>query len=133
MMKYLLTVLFVSMSIFSFGQKYKSIKPEKVCEYVKQHPGVVLLDVRTKEEHEGTSYPEHGTLKNAVNIPVQELESRIKELDSYKNKEVIVYCSYGKRSVKASTILAKSGFNSVYNLDGGITELKSGDCIDRSR
>jgi rhodanese-related sulfurtransferase len=121
------------MSLSSFGQKYKSMKPAKVCEYVKTHPGVVLLDVRTKEEHEGTSYPEHGTLKNAINIPVQELEGRIGELDRYKNSEVIVYCSHGKRSITASSLLAKSGFTTVYNLDGGITELRNGDCIDRSR
>jgi rhodanese-related sulfurtransferase len=133
MIKHLLTILFVSMSLFSFGQKYKSIKPSKVCEYIKNHPNAVVLDVRTKEEYEGKSDPEQGTFHNAINIPVQELDRRVNELEKYKNSDVIVYCTLGKRSARASSLLAKSGFKSVYNLDGGIMEMKDGDCVSRIR
>ena len=36
---------------------FKTISPEKICAYISQHPGVVLLDVRTKEEFEGKASP----------------------------------------------------------------------------
>jgi hydroxyacylglutathione hydrolase len=133
MIKHLLTILLVCMSIFSFGQKYKSIKPAQACEYIKQHPAAVILDVRTNEEYEGKSDPEQGTFVNAINIPVQELEQRIGELDKHKTSDIIVYCTLGKRSARASSLLAKNGFKSVYNLDGGIMEMKNGDCVRRSR
>ncbi|CUU10267.1 Rhodanese-related sulfurtransferase, partial [Candidatus Kryptobacter tengchongensis] len=78
----------------------------------------LLLDVRTKEEFS----EEH--IKNALNIPVQELEKRLDELKKYKNFEIIVYCRSGARSRRASEILVKNGFKFVYNLSGGIIEWK---------
>jgi len=52
---------------------FKTIAPSALHNYIKTHPNVVLLDVRTKEEFEGKADPNFGTLKNAINIPVQEL------------------------------------------------------------
>ena len=51
---------------------FKSIKPNSICSYIKSHPKTILLDVRTKEEFEGKADPDFGTLKNAINIPIQE-------------------------------------------------------------
>src|SRR4051812_27202340 len=50
---------------------FKSIEPSDICNYINKHPAVILLDVRTKEEFEGKANPDFGTLKNAINIPVQ--------------------------------------------------------------
>ena len=52
---------------------FKTIEPSMLCQYIADHPNVVLLDVRTKEEFEGKADPNYGTLKNAINVPVQEL------------------------------------------------------------
>src|SRR6478735_3552284 len=68
---------------------FKTIQPTDICDYIKTHPAVVLLDVRTKEEFEGKADPNFGTLKNAINIPIQELQNQISSLDAYKNKEII--------------------------------------------
>lgn len=81
---------------------------------------VLLLDVRTAEEFNGTAPDKFGRLKNAINIPVQELETRIKELDTYKNKEIIVYCSHSHRSPQASYLLTQNGFKKVTNLQHGM-------------
>ncbi len=59
---------------------FKTISPSALAAYVNRHPDVVLLDVRTKEEFEGKADPNYPTLKNAINIPVQELESRLPAL-----------------------------------------------------
>lgn len=81
---------------------------------------ILLLDVRTKEEFNGTAPDKFGRLKNAINIPVQQLETRIKELDAYKDKEIIVYCSHSHRSPQASYLLTQNGFKKVTNLQYGM-------------
>jgi rhodanese-related sulfurtransferase/DNA-directed RNA polymerase subunit RPC12/RpoP len=106
---------------------FKSIKPEEVCNYIAEHPDVVLLDVRTKEEFEGET-DDYGTLKNAINIPIQELENRVGELQKEKQKEIIVYCSHSKRSPRASYFLTQHGFEHVTNMEGGMSTMKDKSC-----
>lgn len=106
---------------------FSQIKPEEVCGYIEKHPGVIVLDVRTKDEYEGKT-DDYGSIKNAINIPVQELESRVKELDQYKESNVIVYCSLGKRSSRASYLLGDHGFTHVMNMTGGISSMKDASC-----
>lgn len=71
----------------------------------------VIIDVRTKSEHE------FGSIKNAVNIPVDEIRNRLSEIP--KDKKLIVYCAVGLRGYLASRILLQSGYEKVYNLSGG--------------
>ncbi|EGK00801.1 hypothetical protein HMPREF9455_03075 [Dysgonomonas gadei ATCC BAA-286] len=70
-----------------------------------------LLDVRTSEECS------EGYIKGAMNIPLDELRSRIKEIP--KEKDVLIYCAVGLRGYIASRILAQYGFSNVLNLSGG--------------
>lgn len=72
----------------------------------------VLADVRTAQEFS------HGHVPGARNIPIQELERRIGELDPWRGQEVWLVCRAGPRSAKASEMLAKRGWNAV-NVDGG--------------
>lgn len=72
---------------------------------------VTLLDVRTHEEYMA------GSLKGAVNMPVDELRGRLGELD--KNKPVYVFCQIGFRGYLAYRILSQNGFKDIYNLSGG--------------
>ena len=106
---------------------FKSLSPEEVCGYIAKHPGVVILDVRTKEEYDGKT-DEYGTLKNAINIPVQELEKRLSELKNMKDREVVVYCSHSRRSPRASYFLTQQGFKYVTNMEGGMSTMKDNTC-----
>jgi len=108
---------------------FKTIQPSEICNYVASHPDVVLLDVRTKEEFEGKANPNFGTLKNAINVPIQVLQNQISSLDAYKNKEIIVYCSHSHRSPRASYILTQNGFTNVINMAGGMSEMKDRTCV----
>ncbi len=54
-------------------------------------------------------------------IPLGELPSRIDEIKSHKDNEIVVMCRSGGRSGKAVELLEKEGFSNVYNLKGGIT------------
>jgi len=105
-----------------------NIQPTEVCGYIASHPGVVLLDVRTKEEFEGRADPDYGTLKNAINIPVQVLESKIADIEDLKHKEVIVYCSHSHRSARATYMLTQHGFTNVKNMAGGMSVMNDNDC-----
>lgn len=68
---------------------------------------VILLDVRSSKEFD------EGSLEGAVNIPVDEIESRLDEL--HFGQCYLVFCSHGIRSLKARSILRKNGFLNVIN------------------
>lgn len=101
--------------------QYNDISPAAVCEALEQGKDVVFLDVRTEGEFQGTVRP-MGRLKDAVNLPLQELEARIGELEQYKTRGmIVVYCARSVRSPRASALLHKNGLRNIYNLLGGMT------------
>ena len=69
--------------------------------------GAQLVDVRSTAEFAGGHAP--GT----VNIPLQELGERAKELDP--NRWVVVACASGTRSAMAARRLKSLGFSKVMN------------------
>lgn len=73
----------------------------------------VLIDVRTPMEF-GL-----GSIKGAVNLPVDDLRERLDEVP--QGKKIVVFCGTGHRSYFASRILAQKGFDEVYNLSGGFS------------
>ncbi|NOY05092.1 MAG: rhodanese-like domain-containing protein [Chlorobi bacterium] len=95
--------------------KIKNITVQELKTRLDAADSLVVLDVRTPAELEG----ELGRLSGIINIPVQVLEQRWKELEKYKDKEIYIICRSGNRSRTAAGILAKHGFN-VYNVKGGM-------------
>jgi len=75
---------------------------------------MTLLDVRERNEIETAR------IEGALWIPLGDLEERIGELDSLREKTLVVHCHHGVRSLKAIRILLAQGFSMVENLDGGI-------------
>jgi len=75
---------------------------------------IIILDVRSEDNY----MIKH--IKNALNIPYDELEGRAGELDS--TKEIIIYCGNYDcgLSANAVTLLTKLGFKNVFVLEGGI-------------
>jgi rhodanese-related sulfurtransferase len=76
-----------------------------------QKNGEVLIDLRTKFE-----LKHMGKIEGALHIPIDELRSRLSELD--KQKTYIPFCSIGFRGYLGHRILVQNGFNSK-NLSGG--------------
>jgi len=74
----------------------------------------LVLDVREAGEFA------QGHIIHARNIPLDELESRLKEIERYREKPVIVSCAVGNRAGSAAKLLRKHGFTNVVNLSGGI-------------
>ena len=75
----------------------------------------LMLDVREETEFA------NGHMRDAKNIPLKQLPTRLAEIDKFKTKTVIVVCATGVRSSKASGLLKSSGFADTYSLDGGMT------------
>ena len=113
--------------------KHHNVAPGDLCAFITKagSKNVLLLDVRTIAEFEGKAPDKFGRLKNAINIPIQELETRIKELAAYKDKEIVVYCSHSHRSPQASYMLSQNGFSKVTNMMGGMSVWKSGNKCDQ--
>lgn len=74
-----------------------------------------IVDVRSAEEFAA------GHLRDAKNIPLADLATRIGELEKSKGRSVVVVCQTGARSDKAVRQLAAAGFDDVVSLDGGLT------------
>ena len=80
-------------------------------DFKKITPNDILIDVRTKNEYNG------GKILDAINIPVDELRSRILEIPAGKN--IYVYCQMGMRGYLAQRILMQNGYSTTFNLSGG--------------
>lgn len=73
---------------------------------------VVLLDVREPEELEIAS------IRGVWHIPMMQVPKRFAELP--RDKPLVVMCHVGGRSRRVAEFLNGNGFDSVFNLQGGI-------------
>lgn len=83
----------------------------------------LLLDVRTAGEFAS------GHIDGAVNIPVEELASRLAEVPN--DQPIVIYCRSGNRSAQAARILRSAGYAVVYDLGGIITWQAQGYPVQR--
>ena len=97
---------------------FQSIDAKQAIALMDNNDNISLLDVRTIAEYK------EGHLRDATLIPVQVLAQNLGMLKQDKGKKILVYCATGNRSVSASRILEKNGFNPI-NIKGGIMSLKS--------
>ena len=78
---------------------------------------ITLVDVRTPDEFA------LGSLKGAVNIPLDDMRERMQEIP--QDKPVYLYCGVGLRGYLASNILLMNGYKEVKNLIGGLKLYKA--------
>ena len=76
--------------------------------------GAVLVDVREGDEVEQLAFD----VPVIVNIPLSEFENRYKELP--KDKDLVIVCHSGGRSVRAAGFLKNHGYDRVVNMKYGI-------------
>jgi rhodanese-related sulfurtransferase len=70
--------------------------------------GAIFVDVRSAGEFA------NGNAPGTINIPLQELGSRIDEIP--KSSPVVLCCASGTRSGMAKHLLRKKGYLNVYNI-----------------
>lgn len=106
--KVLAAILVAAGAFVLLGAGKASVTNEDAHTLVKQ--GALLLDVRTPGEYSS------GHIEGAVNIPVQELESRMGSLPPKKDAPIVIYCQSGRRSSMAREMLMKAGYTKVHDL-----------------
>ena len=76
-----------------------------------QKKGMMILDVRTDKDYE------RGHIPGAIHVPLSDIGDKIKKLK--KDKELVVYCENGNRSIWAIKRLMGMGYKNLFNLKGG--------------
>ena len=105
-----------------FGAAISGVKQVSTAELTRliNHENAVVVDVRREDDYKA------GHILNSINFPTTELESRMQELDEFKEVPLVVYCGHGNDSAKAARILQMNGHNRVFTLSGGFHSWQSG-------
>jgi rhodanese-related sulfurtransferase len=105
------------MFLFNRGQtqteaSYKNLTTDDYqAQYFNGKQAHTLVDVRTTEEYRS------GHIPGAVNIPLNTLPARLKEIPA--DRPVVVVCATGNRSRSGASAFVRGGYAEVYNLQGG--------------
>ena len=95
-----------------------SIAPQELKAWLDQNRDIILLDTRNTYEIKC------GTFEKAIHLGInsfREITAAAKQLPKeLKKKTIVMFCTGGIRCEKASAYFMKIGFESVYQLEGGI-------------
>lgn len=98
----------------------KQITPVELKKRIDEGDDILLLDIREEVETKICK------IEGSVHIPMQEIPSRLSELDMHR--DIVIYCKSGERSSAVTNFLKNSGFSRVANLYGGT--LSWADTVD---
>jgi rhodanese-related sulfurtransferase len=91
---------------------------EIACQAVKQkfdaREPFLLLDCREPDEYAVAK------IAGSTLIPMSQLAERVGKLADHKEREVVVHCHHGGRSLRVTHWLRGQGFAKVSNMTGGI-------------
>lgn len=117
-------VVRVRKEIVSFGvdvdsrNSGKSLAPSTLKEWYEHQEDFIIIDARNEYEYK------IGKFKNAVTLPIHNFREfpqvAVEQLQPYKEKKIVLYCTGGIRCEKASAYLKQEGFEKVYQIEGGI-------------
>jgi rhodanese-related sulfurtransferase len=110
---FVVTILLIQDIIDSATRKHKTVSPSEAV-VIMNDDQTIVVDVREPPEFA------EGHIEGARNIPLGKLDERVGELESHKNKPIVVNCQSGTRSLAAGKKLTTLGFTQVYEMKGGI-------------
>jgi rhodanese-related sulfurtransferase len=91
----------------------KEITIDQARERLKQNPQAILMDVREDKEWE----KDHAA--QAVHLGKGILERDLEQMIPDQNREIIMYCGGGYRSVLTALVAQKMGYKNVSSMIGG--------------
>ncbi len=101
------------------GPDYKNVTPRELKEKLDRGEEPILLDVREPWEFS------LARIEGSRLLPMAEIFDHLPDLDPHA--ETVVICHHGARSAYVTRILDRSGFESAYNLEGGLDGYASVD------
>lgn len=93
----------------------RSVSPHQLVNMVNRDEAVVV-DLREPAEFR------KGHIVDSINVPFAKLDERMGELESRRERPLILVCRLGQHSSAAGKKLAAKGFDRVYRLGGGVSE-----------
>jgi rhodanese-related sulfurtransferase len=109
-------IIFLVSIIFISGCTSPLVKQMNVSQtktFLNSNNDVLIIDVRTKEEYD------LGHIDGAILIPYDQISTKLEELESYKDKPILVYCRTKNRSSVAIDVLKENGFTNLYQMTDG--------------
>ena len=110
--------IYSNITDFQMPDSHAEIPFEIDCQQVQAlregDESLLLLDVRTPQEHDTANLPD------AVLLPMQEIVERAGELEPHRDRRVVVFCHHGGRSERVAHWLRQQGFAKAQNMLGGI-------------
>ena len=100
------------MKVSTAGNRAKEICPTTTME--KLSAGALMVDVRRLKEVQEVTFD----VADYLHIPLSQLEQRLSEIP--KDREVVLVCRSGSRSLRATYFLMNQGYEKVFNLEGGL-------------
>jgi len=97
--------------------RVKEITIEQARERLAQNPNAVLMDVREDDEWK------KGHASTAVHLGRGILERDLEQMFPDTNREIIMYCGGGYRSVLTAEVAQRMGYRNVLSLIGGYKAL----------
>lgn len=91
------------------------ITPQQLKDWTTAEKDFVLIDIRETWEREAYHI-------GGMHIPMSDIVSRVSDIP--KDKDVVLYCEKGVRSVISIQRLEGFGFANLYNLNGGMDAWK---------
>ena len=104
--------------MIKFNKNVKNISGQDAVSLIRDTKDLVILDVRTNSEYKS------GHINGSTLMPVGEISSRIKELEKFRGKPILVHCASGGRSPKAVNVLLKNKFGPIYHMNHGLAGFK---------
>jgi len=74
----------------------------------------LFLDCRQESEYETAS------IEGATLLPMGEIAQRVEELEEHKQRQIVIHCHHGGRSLRVAQWLRQQGFEHAQSMMGGI-------------
>jgi rhodanese-related sulfurtransferase/anti-anti-sigma regulatory factor len=100
-------------------QEIRTYSAEEAAKQIRERASLLVLDVREPNEHN------LGVIEGAELVPRGLLESRISELCTSPEQDILIYCAGGNRAALATKTLNEMGYKNAACIDCAFIELQA--------
>jgi len=101
------------------------IEADELAMDLPHDPNITVVDVRRENEFA------EGHIKNALNVPLDEMTDLVQIAQFEDNQNLYVHCAGGYRSVIAASLMKSHGVHNLRNVLGGWAKIKEEEKIEK--
>lgn len=117
-----IVIILVLLMILEFIKQRRNmlqLSPSQLVQRI-NHENAQVVDIRSADAYQ------KGHIIDAISIPIEELSTKLKKIEKFKSRPIVIVCGTGNESGKAAESLKNQGFN-TYILAGGIRAWQTAD------